>query len=99
MTERRVEDNMETGERAGQDPPFTPEQLLWIDEMVAARQSALATRRPPGDSSTPPLSTSPDTSSSSTTTVIPNPGEFSNVATSGERREDQVSYIGGSQCG
>ena len=64
-------------EASEESPPFTPEQLVWIDKMVSAHQAAMVASISTSDRNPPPGESAP-TSASGTTplvTTVSQPGE------------------------
>jgi len=57
------------------EPPFTPEQLAWIDKMVEARQASLAT----GTGAGVPDASPPTSGTTSLTTAVSQPGRCRRV--------------------
>ena len=84
-----------TAPTAEDTPPFTPEQLAWIDRLVAARQ-AQALHRPTGTDPSAAVSTSPG---SLLTTAASQPGKlsaiYSTVAMSNTRHWPREPASGG----
>ena len=62
-------------------PPFSPEQLVWIDRLIANRQGQSVATSSPGTANpvVDPASSAPAWTSFALTTSVSQPGEFTNT--------------------